>query len=61
MVRIVIKGKAYERIALASVLAGGPCYIIYSDGDEDNGLCVLHFDFEDVDEWVVTKEAETDD
>ncbi len=59
MIKITIKGKAYEKIALASILAGGPCYIIY--GDEDNDLQVKYFDFEDIDEWVVTKEAKTND
>lgn len=56
MVRIVVKGKVYDRVSLANIPAGGKCYIVYCN--EDDELRILNFDFEDIDEWVMTREAE---
>lgn len=56
MIKTVIKGESYENVAIANITAD-ECYIVY--GDEVNDICVKHFNFKDIDEWVVTrKEAE---
>lgn len=52
MIKIIIKGESYENVAIANITAD-ECYIVY--GDEDNYICVKHFNFNDIDEWVVTR------